>query len=168
MTDPYLHEDDLVTQALRLNWDHARHVEIQRLQLTAVYVAMAFGLGLAALHPGDPVIRIGAAVLGSCVTLICWGMTHKLNRAFVNLIEHADRCARRLGIREWDERSEHEEFVALHAFLGFPRMARERVSIVRRSNVRVMFHLLYGGFALTWLILLAYLIFRIFAPERPL
>ena len=96
MSDPFIHDDNLVAAALRQNWDHARHVETQRLYLLAIYVAIAAALGYVAIHGGDPYLRLGATFLALCVTLIVWGIARKLGRAFANQVRHADRCARRL------------------------------------------------------------------------
>jgi hypothetical protein len=162
MSDLYLHEENLVLQALRQNWDHARHVESQRLQSTFLYVATAFGLGFVALHPGDMVLRLGATLLGLSVTLIFWAIIHKLNGAFVVQIWYADRCARHLGIRPPDGKN---DLIALHAYLGFPRKAGGQFAVLRRINVRLMYNALYGAFALSWLFLLGYLVFRIIVAE---
>src|ERR1700760_4418981 len=102
MTGDFVHDDNLVANALRLNWEQARHIESQRLQLIAVYLAMALGLGYASLQAGDHVIRLGATVFGLIVTLIAWAATHKLNGAFRTQILAADRCARRLVVQLHD------------------------------------------------------------------
>lgn len=148
-----------------MNWDHARHVEVQRLQSTALYLVAALGLGFAAIQPGDPFVKIAASALGLSITLFFWAMTHKLNSAFTNQIWYADRCARRLGIASSDG---HHELVAIYAFLGFPRKAPGPYAFIRQINVRLMFHFLYCSFALGWLFLFAYLIVRNAWPQPSL
>jgi hypothetical protein len=160
MSGDFVHDDNLVANALRLNWEHARHIESQRLQLAAIYLAMAFGLGFVALQPGDHVIRLGAVLFGLVVTLIVWAMTHKLNSAFRVQIWLADRCAKRLVVQLPDG---HNEYTALHGFIGFPRRTPGS-GIMRRINVRLMFNALYATFTLGWVVLFGYLAWRMFAP----
>src|SRR5882724_10269654 len=114
MTGDFVHDDNLIANALRLNWEHARHIENQRLQLAAIYLAMAFGLGFVALQPGDPFIRLGAVLLGLAITLIVWAMTHKLNSAFRIQIWLADRCAKQLVVQLPDSQ---DRYTALHGFI---------------------------------------------------
>ena len=161
MTDSALDDDELVARALRMNWEHARHIEAQRLQLLAVHVAITLGLGYAAIYTGAPAVRVLAAELGFCLTLFCWGITHKLNSAFVFQIWQADRCARRLAVRD---ASRHDGFDGLHSLLGFPRKAPGP----RFLNVRTMFHFIYFAFALNWVLLLAYAVFRLIVVEEGL
>ena len=163
MSDQFVHDDNIVAGALRLNWDHARHVEKQRLHLLAIYVAIAAALGFVALHPGDPILRVGAALVALCLTLIVWAITYKLNNAFANQIWHADRCARRLAIQSLDG---NNEYIALHGYVGFPRKPPAIAGVL--LTVRLMFNVLYGTFAGTWTVLLGYLIFRLVAPAANL
>ena len=164
MNDPW-QEDQLVAQALRMNWEHARHVEVQRFQVTATYVAIAFGLGYVSIQPGDMIVRTGASVLGVCVTLVFWGMAHKLNSAFINQIRFADLCARQLGIQDPDDGG---RYIALHGYLGFPRKAPGRFGFVRRVNVHRMFNWLFALLLMGWLALAGYLLFRFVAPAPSL
>jgi hypothetical protein len=160
MSDPFIHDDTLVAAALRQNWDHARHVERQRLYLLAIYVAMAAALGSVSVHGGDPYLRVGATFLALCATLIAWGISHKLGQAFANQVWHADRCARRLAIQSLDGGS--NEYIALHGYIGFPRKPVTIAGLPQ--TVRLLFDLLYGTFTVAWAILLAYMAFRQFWP----
>jgi hypothetical protein len=163
MSDPFVHDDDLVAGALRLNWDHARHLERQRLSLLAIYVALAVALGFVSVHPGDPFLRVGAAFLALCLTPIVWGITRKLGDAFANQVRHADRCARRLAIQSLDDQN---QYIALHGYLGFPRKPPTFAGML--LTVRLMFNLFYGTAAIAWLILFGYLAFRQLAPAAVL
>jgi len=163
MSDPFVHDDDLVVAALRQNWDHARHIESQRLWLLAIYVAIAAALGFVAVHPGDPFLRVGATFLALCVTAIVWGVTFKLGLAFANQVWHADRCARRLAIQSLDEEN---RYIALHGYLGFPRKPPSIAGML--LTVRLMFNVFYGTVAAAWVILLGYLIFRYLVPAAVL
>ena len=159
MSDPFVHDDDLVVAALRQNWDHARHVEQQRLSVLAIYVALAVALGFVSVHPGDPYLRLGATFVALCQTLIVWGITRKLGQAFANQVWHADRCARHLAIQSLDEQN---QYIALHGYLGFPRKPPGIAGVL--LTVRLMFNVLYGTAAVAWLILFVYLAFRQFMP----
>ena len=163
MSDEYIHDDNLVVAALRLNWDHARHVEMQRLYLLAIYAVFSAALGYLALHGGDPFLRVGAILIALCVTAIIWSMTHKLGRAFATQVWHADRCARRLVIQPLDGSN---EYVALHGYIGFPRKPPALAGVL--LTVRLMFDLLYGTLAGAWVILFGYLLFRFVAPAAVL
>jgi hypothetical protein len=161
MSDPYFHDDRVIVQLLRMNWEHARYVETQRLHLTVVYAALAAGVAYEALYSGDPVVKIAAAVFGLAVTLIFWGMIRKLSSEFVNQIAHADRCARQLMVQVEGGRGP----IPIHAFLGFPRKAIRPFAVLGALNVRLMFRVLFATFTLAWMFLLGYRIFRIFVPE---
>jgi hypothetical protein len=159
MSEPFVHDDNLVAAALRQNWDHARHVETQRLYLLAIYVAIAAALGSVAVHGGDPYLRLGTTILALCTTLIMWGIANKLGQAFANQVRHADRCARRLVVQSLDG---NNEYIALHGYIGFPR---KPASFARLSlTVRLMFDAFYGTVAVAWLTLLGYLAFRFLVP----
>jgi hypothetical protein len=161
MSDPYFHDDRLLVQVLRMNWEHARYVETQRLYLTVVYAALAAGIAYEALYSGDPVVKIAASAFGLATTLIFWGMIRKLSSEFVNQIAHADRCARQLMVQVEGGRGP----IPLHAFLGFPRKAIRPFAVLGAINVGLMFRVLFGTFTLAWVFLLGYRIFRIFALE---
>jgi hypothetical protein len=163
MSDQFVHDDNLVSTALRLNWDHARHIENQRLKLLAIYTAIGVALGFASIHPGDPWVRVGATLFALCITLIIWGISHKLGRAFANQVAHADRCARRLAIQPLDGSN---EYIELHGYLGFPRKPPRWAGHL--LTVRLMFDVLYGTVAAIWILLLAYLLFRFLLPAPTL
>ena len=163
MSDPFIHDDNLVAAALRQNWDHARHVETQRLYLLAIYVAVAAALGYVAVHGGDPYLRLGATFLALSATVIVWGITHKLGQAFANQVRHADRCARRLAIQSLDG---NNEYIALHGYIGFPRKPAGLAGL--SFTVRLMFDAFYGTVAVAWVTLLGYLAFRFFVPALAL
>jgi hypothetical protein len=160
MSDAFIHDDNLVTRAFRLNWERARHIEAQRVQLMAVYTAIAIAIGYVGIHPGDPLVRFGALVLGFCMTLIAWAMTNQLNSDLVNQLAHADRCARRLVVQTVDGRN---EFIALHGFIGFPRKPAVLFGLVN-VDIRLMFNVFYAAIALAWLLQLGYLVFRMLVP----
>lgn len=159
MSDQFVHDDNLVATALRQNWDHARHVERQRLSVLAIYTALAVALGFVGVHPGDPFLRVGSAFLALCLTLILWGITRKLGQAFANQVWHADRCARRLAIQSLDEQN---QYIALHGYLGFPRKPPSIAGML--LTVRLMFNVFYGTAAVAWLMLLGYLAYRQLIP----
>jgi hypothetical protein len=159
MSDPFVHDDNLVAAARRLNWDHARHVETQRLLRLAVYSAISVALGFVSIHPGDPFLRLGAPVLGLCITPIVWAITHKLGLAFANQIRLADRCANRLAIQALDGTN---EYIPLHGYVGFPRKPPQFAG--KLLTVRLMFDVFYGTLAAGWLILLGYLMFHLLVP----
>ena len=163
MSDAFVHDDNLVASALRQNWEHARHIEGQRIQFMAVYVAIGFGLGFVATHPGDPFVRIGAALLAFCITLIVWAITYKLGLAFANQIRHADRCARRLAIQTLDG---NNEYIALHDYIGFPRKPPAVAGVL--LTVRQMFSLFYATCTLAWAVFAGYLMFLSFTPAANL
>lgn len=164
MSDTFVHDDNLVASALRLNWDRARHIESQRIQFMAIYAGIAVALGFAAIHPGDLLVRLGAVFLAFCVTVIVWWMTVELNKDFVNQLWHADRCARRLAVQAHDGRN---EFIALHGYVGFPRKPSAPFGLVR-IDMQLMLNVFYGTAALAWLVLLGYQMFRFFAPAAVL
>ncbi len=152
--------DALIVQALKSNLAHARHVERQRLQALAIYVAIALGLGYASIYAVTPAVRILAAELGLCLTLAFWGMAFKLNAAFVRHIASAARCSELLVI------DGHPGVRDLFDLMGFPR--RASASRLRQITVRLMIHLIYAAFALNWLFLLGYSVLRLFVPETVL
>jgi hypothetical protein len=160
MSDAFIYDDNLVTTAFRLNWDRARHIEIQRIRLLAVYVAIAIAVGFVGIHPGDPFVRLGALVLGFCVTVIISTMTNQLSNDLVNQLAHADRCARRLVVQTVDGRN---EFIALHGFVGFPRKPFVLFGLVH-FDMRLTFNVFYATIALAWLLQLGYLVFRMLVP----
>ena len=161
MSDPYQHDDDLILEALRLNLRRAEHIELFRMKLTALYSAIALVIGYLALHSGDPPLGLGAAVVGLLVTMVFWGIIHKLNGAFVNQIVHADRCGQRLAVRSFDNR---DDYIALKNFIGLPRRATGPIDLIRNITVRQMYNLLYALMSLSWLALGGYLAFRLFQP----
>ena len=152
--------NDLIVQALKSNLTHARHVEQQRLQALAIYVAMALGLGYAAIYAATPAVRILASELGLCLTLAFWGMAFKLNAAFTRQISHAARCAELLAI---DVQPDVRDLFDL---IGFPRSAS--ASPLGQITVRLMFHMIYAAFVLNWLLLLGYSVLRVVLPEASL
>jgi hypothetical protein len=160
MSDTFIHDDNLVTRAFRLNWERARHIEGQRIQLMAIYVAIAVAVGYVGIYAGDPLIRLGAVLLGVCMTLIGWAMTDQLNNDLINQLAHADRCARRLVVQTVDGRN---EFIALHGFVGFPRKPPVLFGRVH-IDMRLMFNVFYATIALAWLLQLGYLVFRMLVP----
>jgi hypothetical protein len=156
-------EDDLLIRALGMNWEHARHVENQRLQVLAVNVALGIALGYVAIYAGNLTLRVLASFLGFSSTLLFWGVTHKLNAAFSIQVLHAYRCARALAIQ--DNRS-RDGFVGLDRYLGFPR--KKRVAFIGVINVRTMFQLFYGVLTLSWLFLLGHTVLRLVVVETAL
>jgi hypothetical protein len=154
MTDP---GDDLIVRSLQMNWDHARHIEAQRMGALATYVVMALGLGYAAIFAEPGAVRWLASELGLCATLVFWGVTHKLNRAFRNQLMHAARGAQRLtagALRPGE---------SLIDFLAFP--SRPSRGVFGQIRVGLMFHFIYAVFALNWALLLGYMALRLFMPE---
>lgn len=154
MTDP---DDELIAQALKMNWEHARHIEAQRMAALAIYVLIALGVGYGAIFAGAPAVRCLAAELGLCVTLVFWGMTHKLNRAFRNQLLHAARGAQRLTGRALRPGE------SLIDFLAFP--SKPGGGLFSQFRVGLMFHFVYAAFTLNWTLLLAYSVLRLFFPE---
>jgi hypothetical protein len=153
MSDP---GDELVVQALKMNWDHARHIEAQRMGALAIYGVMTLGIGYAAIYAGAPAVRCLAAELGLVVTLVFWGMTQKLNRAFRNQLVHAARSAQHLSARLLRQGE------SLFDLLAFPRRAAR--GPLGQISVGLMFHLVYAVFALNWALLLAYTVLRLIVP----
>jgi hypothetical protein len=154
MTDP---GDDLIARSLKMNWDHARHIEAQRMGALAIYVVMALGVGYGAVFAGVPAVRCLAAELGLCLTLLFWGMTLKLNRAFRNQLMHAARCAQRLTGRALRPGENLVDFIA------FP--IRPQGRLFGQIRVGLMFHFIYAVFALNWILLLGYSVLRLIIPE---
>jgi hypothetical protein len=154
MSDP---GDDLVLQALKMNWDHARHIETQRMGALAIYMVMALGIGYGAIFAGAPAVRCLASELGLVTTLLFWGMTRKLNRAFRNQLIHAARGAQHLGDRvlRKDE--------SLFDFLAFP--TKPARGLLEQVRVGLMFHFIYAVFALNWVMLLGYSVLRLIVAE---
>ena len=150
----------LIVQALKSNLAHARHIERQRLHALAVYVAITLGLGYAAIYSGTPTVRILTGELGLCLTLAFWGMAFKLNRAFTRQIAHAVRCAELLAI------DGHPNVRDLFDLIGFP--ANVFIPLLGPVTARLMFHLIYGVFALNWFLLLGYSLLRLVVPEEAL
>jgi hypothetical protein len=152
--------DEIIVHALKFNLTHARHVERQLLQGLAIYVAIALGLGYAAIYATTPAVRILASELGFCLTLAFWGMAFKLSAAFARQISHAARCAELLVI---DMHSSERDLFDL---IGFPRSAS--ASPLGKITVRLMIHLIYAVFALNWLLFLGYSVLRLAIPEASL
>jgi hypothetical protein len=151
-------DDDLIAQSLKMNWEHARHVEAQRMGALAIHVVMALGLGYAAIFAEPSAVRWLASELGFCATLVFWGITHKQNRAFRNQLVHAARAAQRVTTGGTLRPGE-----SLIDFLAFPgRPSRELFGQIR---VGMMFHFIYATFALNWALLLGYMGLRLFIPE---
>ncbi|MBI4204908.1 MAG: hypothetical protein HY527_07760 [Betaproteobacteria bacterium] len=143
-------DDNLISDALKLNWDHARHVETLRLRLTAVYILAVLGAGLAALESDAALIQRIAAILGLLISLFCWAMTHKWNAEFVNQIQCADRCARRLRVTSTSDQNSSEE---LHSYIGFPK---PDPLLPKTINVRRMFNWFYITFIAVWVVVVLY------------
>jgi hypothetical protein len=140
-------DDDLIVEALKIDWDHARHVEVQRLRLVTVYIIVVFGTGLAAMKSNIPWIQGLASILGLLVSVFCWAMTHKWNAEFVNQIKSAERCARRLKVTSLVSPEEIEE---LYSYIGFPKPDPFLPKII---NVRRIFSWFYVVFTIVWLII---------------
>jgi hypothetical protein len=157
MNDP---ADDLVAQALKMNWDHARHLEAQRTHALAIYVLAALGIGYAALYAGAPAVRCLAAELGLILTLAFWGITYKLNREFRNQLIHAARSA------QWLTGRVLQPGENLVDFLAFPHPPGGR--LLGQIRVGLMLHLIYAALALNWTLLLAYTVLRLVVPEASL
>ena len=152
--------DALIVQALKSNLAQARHIERQRLQAMAVYVAVTLGLGYGAIYAGAPAVRILASELGFCLTLSFWGLTYGLNAAFARQIAYAIRCSELLVI---DRHSGVRDLIDL---IGFPQSTS--ASRLQQDTVCLMFHLIYAAFALNWLLLLGYSLLRLVVPEAAL
>ena len=153
--------DEILASALKLNWDHARHIETLRLRLTTVYIIAILGAGLAALKGEVELIKQVAAVLGLLISIFCWAMTHKWNAEFVNQIQSADRCARKLRLEDGDE-GEVSVGEEVHSYIGFPKPAP---FLSRLINVRRMFHLFYVVFIGAWVFVSLYSFSLLPAPS---
>lgn len=152
--------DALIVEALKSNLALARHVERQRLQVLAIYVAVTLGLGYGAIYAVTPAIRVLAAELGLCLALAFWGLTYKLNAAFARQIAYAARCSELLVI------DGHSGLHDLFDLIGFPRSAP--ASRLQQISARLMFHIIYAAFALNWFLLLGYSLLRLAIPEPSL
>ena len=140
-----MEREQLIIEALKLNWEHARHIEAQRIRLTTIYIVATLGAGMAALKSEIYWIRCIASILGFVISIFCWAMTHKWNSEFVNQIKSADKCARELKITFEENDKE------LHEYIGFPQPDPFMPKII---NVRRMFHWFYITFIILWLIIL--------------
>ena len=147
----------LILEALKLNWEHARHVEKQRNTLALAYAGAMLAAGAVALEKDNLPINIGASIAGVFVTLLCWGMTHKWNLAFATQIQKADLCAKALTIVK--SGGVGVSALLLHSFIGFPR----RDPNLRWLNIRLLFDILYGVTSLFWILFLAFKVYRAFA-----
>ncbi|NQU06843.1 MAG: hypothetical protein HQ568_12170 [Calditrichaeota bacterium] len=136
-------EDNLIVEALKLNWEHARHIEAQRLRLFTAYILIMFGVGLTLLKGDLEFLRYISPILGISITLFCWIMTRKWNKEFVNQIKKADICAKKLNICS-DDNSDSN----LHNYIGFPI---KRVGLDKLLNVRHSFTLIYLLFFIIWI-----------------
>jgi hypothetical protein len=140
-------DDDLIVEALKIDWDHARHVETQRLRLVTVYIIAVLGAGLAAMKSDMPWIQGLASIVGLLISAFCWAMTHKWNAEFVNQIKSAELCARRLKVTSLASPEETEE---LFSYIGFPKPDPFLPKVI---NVRRMFNWFYAVFIVVWLII---------------
>jgi hypothetical protein len=145
-------EDNLIVEALKIDWDHARHVETQRLSLATVYILAVLGAGFAALSSDIFWVRILGSFLGLFISIFCWAMTHKWNAEFVNQIQSADKCAKRLKVNS--ESSQGKE--VLHSYIGFPK---PDPLLPKAINVRRMFDWFYRVFIIVWLLIIFNVIF---------
>jgi hypothetical protein len=144
--------DHKLLEALKSNWQHARHIEDLRLRLTTVYITTMLGAGFTAIKSEIFAIQVLGIGIGLLVTIFSWAMTHKWNVEFVNQIKKADACARRLKLI--GSGSDPDQ-LNMHSFIGFPI----RDPKLPKLNVRLMFSLFYGSFLLAWIFLLFYLVF---------
>lgn len=144
-----MEKEILLIEALKLNWEHARHVEAQRIRLTTMYIVAVLGVGLAALKSEILWIQLMASILGLVTSIFCWAMTHKWNVEFVNQIKSADKCARELKILIGRNSGSYK---VLHEYIGFPKPTSILPKVI---NVRCMFNLFYISFILVWLIICA-------------
>ena len=145
---------ELLLEVMQMNWQHARHIETQRIALNLAYVgAMGASIAYALGKETKPIPMLIIAAAALFLTLLCWGMTRKWNLAFQNQIIKADKCAKLLlvGISPDGE----TQLTKLHSFVGFP-VTDPRFPWL---NVRRMFAALYIGSALTWVALLGYVLF---------
>lgn len=138
-----------------MNWEHARHVEKQRNTLVLAYTGGMLAAGALALEKDAPFLVFGACFAGLFITLICAGMTHKWNIAFVNQIQKADLCARTLAMSQKNINSESP--YSLHGFIGFPK----RDTKLWWLNNRLMFGLIYGFTALFWLVVISFKVYNL-------
>ena len=141
-------DDDLMLDALKLNWEHARHLEGQRLQMTVVYIA-TLGAGVTLVADQQGATRALASSAGLLLTMFCWGMIDKWNLEVVNQIRTADKCARWLKVASQTTPGDTDE---LHAYIGFP--VRRKRRLLAKLNVRLMFTLLFIVSTVIWLVLL--------------
>ena len=137
-----LEDDQKILEALKSNFQHARHIEDLRLRMALGYIVATFGAGFVGIK-GDAIeLQITGCLAGFLLTMFCWGMTLKWNIEFANQIQRADACAKALKISAecgLDARN-------MHALMGFPRP--------NRPSVRFWFHLFYLAYAAAWIIVL--------------
>ncbi|MCX5874823.1 MAG: hypothetical protein NT087_00720, partial [Deltaproteobacteria bacterium] len=136
---------ELLVEALKLNWQHARHIEIQRIALNLAYIGLMAAFAAFVLDkdlkPVSTLIVIHVAVF---LTFLCWGMTSKWNLAFQKQIQKADACARTLQMS-----GNQNNILSLHEFVGFPAPDKS----LTRLTVRGMFSILHWGIFSIWIII---------------
>lgn len=138
-------DDDLkVVEALKANLVFLMHLDTLRIRLATVYMVAMMGVGFAAIGSESETVQKLGASLGLLVTMFCWFMTHKWNYDFVDKVSRLDDCSQQLVLEN------NTKLKNIHDLLPFP----VRNPKLRIINVRLMFHLLYGTFALSWVILL--------------
>jgi hypothetical protein len=147
-----MEDEEKLLEALKSNWQHARHVETLRSQFAGGYVAIASAILLYVFRYVGEFSSVIGAFTGFFLTLVCWGMTHKWNLSFVNQIKKADICAHSLKFKSPINGNED-----MHAVMGFP--IRDR--ILKKLSVRLMFNLLYFSFTIVWLVIIRYVIIRV-------
>ena len=148
LSAPGVAGDLLLLEALKLNWEHARHVEKQRNTLVIAYAGAMLAAGAVALSRDAQIPREAACLAGFLITVLCWGMTYKWNLAFDNQIRKADLCARSLSLLETSLAG--SQLHILHSYIGFPIRDKRLPTL----NVKLMFNFLYGLATIAWLLVL--------------
>ena len=136
--------EEKLLEALRSNWEHARHIENLRLQMASGYIFAMLGAGAAVFEVEQIVFQYFGAIIGLLISVFCFGMTMKWNDAFDNQIKKADKCAKILRLSDINNN--------MHDFMGFPI----RKKYYEWLNVRLMYVLFYLSFIFIWISIISY------------
>jgi hypothetical protein len=139
-------KDQKIIEALKSNFQHARHIEDLRLRMALAYILSTLGTGFAVIKGSGLEFQLTGCLAGLFLTIFCWIMTRKWNREFNNQIIKADKCARKLEFYD----SDGINVANLHQIMGFP--------LPIKPSVGFLFHCFYLVYAIAWISILIIII----------
>lgn len=146
---------EMVTEIVKVNMDHARHIEAQRMLLAIGYGVAMYTLLPSTLNyePDDLIAKTAYSFLGLLVTILSGAMTYKWNEAFTRWIKAAEAVATSMKASS----AADDDAGKLRMLFGFKDRENTRASNTFIGNVGAsrMFNMLYVGAAAIWVVVIA-------------